>query len=88
MKIHVSKGNVLVDLFTPEELADEVCRLIDRVREAERALAGLVNEIGTGRNLGKSWSEYQIDDAVIAEAKAYVEHLNSIKSVRGLKEKA
>lgn len=48
----------------------QLCETQEKLRIATEALQNLVNECSNGTNLGKSWSEYQIDDSVIAEARA------------------
>lgn len=54
----------------------ERCEILEQKLSVVRAaLVNLVNECSNGRNLGKSWSEYQIDDSVIAEARIAAERL-------------
>lgn len=66
-----------VPIFAFHEAANPttILELCSALRKAVGTLKSLLDEIGVPRNLGKSWSEYQIDDREIADARTCLKEI-------------
>lgn len=54
-------------------MAGEHARALDEIARLREALENLLNSMSKPHNLGKSWSEYQIDDDAVKQARAALE---------------